>query len=69
MERQPNDTTRPEKMESPEQGRVAGSDQPAANQNEADISQVDQQEGQMQNGELGGNLKEAPAVPGQQKKP
>ena len=40
---------------SPEQGRVVGSNQPAAGQ-EADISQIDQQEGQMNNGELGGNF-------------
>lgn len=44
-----------EKNVSPEQGRVAGSNQPAAEQ-KADISQVDRQEGQMDNGELGGNF-------------
>jgi hypothetical protein len=44
-----------EKNTSPEQGRVAGSNQPAEEQ-KADISHVDRQEGQMDNGELGGNF-------------
>jgi len=45
---------------------VQGSQQPAGRSNESaegkpgkqDISQVDQQEGEMDNGELGGNLRE-----------
>lgn len=49
----------PEQATSSEQGRQAGSAQPAATGSEADISATDQQEGQMNNGELGGNFDEA----------
>lgn len=48
----------PEKTTSPEQGRQAGSAQPDAAEETSDISQIDQQEGQMNNGELGGNFNE-----------
>ncbi len=49
----------PAKITIPEQGRQAGSAQPAASESEGDISQIDQQEGQMNNGELGGNFNDA----------
>jgi len=53
-----------EKKERPEQGRVAGSNQQTDAEGTADISQVDQQEGQMNNGELGGNFDKAGPVKG-----
>lgn len=49
--------SRPEKITSPEQGGQAGSTQPATTDT-PDISQMDRQEGQMDNGELGGNFNE-----------
>lgn len=58
-ERTPQGASGVKENESSEQGRVAGSQQPAAKEKSSDISQVDQQEGQMNNGELGG----APEVP------
>lgn len=48
------------KMDSGEQGRQPDAAQQPAEQSN-DISQVDQQEGQMNNGELGGNFN-APAA-------
>ncbi|HUQ97504.1 MAG TPA: hypothetical protein VM010_07555 [Chitinophagaceae bacterium] len=45
-----------EKRESTEQGRVETNAPKTAGEKDADISQVDQQEGQMNNGELGGNF-------------
>ena len=46
----------PEQITSPEQGRLAGTSQPAALSTDADISAVDQQEGQLEHGETGGNF-------------
>lgn len=46
-----------EKITSPEQGREPdNAQQTIASQPAADISQVDQQEGDMKHGELGGNF-------------
>lgn len=45
-----------EKSVSPEQGRQPGNTQQTATEPNTDISQVDQQEGEMNHGELGGNL-------------
>jgi len=52
--------TNVEKTSSPEQGRQPENSETTAEKS-TDISQVDQQEGQMANGELGGNFDTAPA--------
>jgi hypothetical protein len=44
------------KNTSPEQGRQPGGPQQTATEQNADISNVDQQEGEMNHGELGGNF-------------
>ena len=51
-------TENPEQITSKDHGRIAGSDHPAALSKDADISAVDQQEGQMNHGETGGNFHE-----------
>lgn len=61
-EQQPQNDVK--KNVSPEQGRVAGSNQQTNDEGTADISQVDQQEGHMNHGELGGNLDNAGSVQG-----
>jgi hypothetical protein len=45
-----------EKTTGTEQGRQPDAPQRTATEPDSDISQVDQQEGQMDNGELGGNF-------------
>ncbi|MFL5742380.1 MAG: hypothetical protein ACJ75B_19310 [Flavisolibacter sp.] len=49
-----------DKPETGDQNQGKGREQnvPNANQGQEDISKVDRQEGQMNNGELGGNLEE-----------
>jgi len=53
-----------EKNVSPEQGREPGNTQQTATHPNTDISQIDQQEGDMNHGELGGNLKSDDSLSG-----